>query len=132
MATAAAYAASPLLDLVQLTVTANTNRDGTTGTYSLVATGTASGKYIRRVVVTAAATTTAGVVRFFLSPDTGTTKRLFKEVLVTAITPSTTVEVFRIEVTELAGVVLAGTTYQLYASVHNAETFNVSVDSGGF
>ena len=132
MTTAAAYAATPLLDITQLTATANTNRDGTTGAYTAVATGTAAGKYIRRVVLCAAATTTAGVVRFFVSPDSGTTKRLVKEYLIPAITPSTTLEVYRAEIGELAGLVLPSTTHILYCNTNNAETFNVSVESGGF
>jgi len=130
MATTAAYAATPLVDVVQLTATINTARDGT-GTTTLIATGTASGKLIRRIVLCAAATTTAGVVRFFLSPDSGTTKRLVKEVLITALTPSTTVEVFRSEVDEMDGLVLPGTTYSIYGSTEKAETCNVMVESGG-
>lgn len=132
MAASAAYAATPLLDLTALTATANTNRDGTTGVYTAIASGVASGKYIRRVTLCALGTTTAGVVRFFYSADSGTTKRLIKEVLVTAITPSATVEVFRTEVPEIAGLVLPGTTYQIYCNTHNAEAFATAVESGSF
>lgn len=129
MASSAAYATTPITDYVQATA-ANTARDGT-GTTALLATGTSAGKFIRRVIINATGTTTAGVVRFFLSLDTGTTKRLIKEVLIPARTPSTTVDTFRQEVLELIGMILAGTTAQIYVSTHNAETFNIVCESGG-
>ena len=131
MATTAAYAATPLLDATAITATANTNRDGVTGTYSAIATGTSAGKYIRRVTLCAAGTTTAGVVRFFVSTDSGSTKKLVKEYLIPAITPSTTIEVYRAEISELAGLVLPGTTAILYCSTEKAEAFNTVVESGG-
>ncbi len=129
MATSAVYASTPLIDYVQA-VTANTARDGT-GTIATLASGTAAGKLIRRIIINATGTTTAGVIRFFLSLDTGTTKRLIKEVLVTAKTPSTSVDTFRAEVPELVGMILPGTAAQLYVSTHNTETFNIVCESGG-
>jgi len=135
MATTAQYAAQPNLEISQVT-TANTARDGT-GTIVTVATGPATaaaagvGERITRVVVQATGTTTAGVIRFFISLDNGTTNRLICEKLVSAVTPSTTVSAFRIEVNELVGLVLpGGGAALLRASTNNTETFNILVESG--
>lgn len=135
MATTAQFTAQPNLEYSQLTA-ANTNRDGT-GTLVTVASGPSAaaaagvGERINRVIVQATGTTTAGVIRFYLSLDSGTTNRLIVEKLVPAITPSTSVAAFRMEVAELVGFVLpGGNTNLLRASTNNAETFNVIVESG--
>jgi len=135
MATTAQFTAQPTLEYSQLT-TANTNRDGT-GTIVTISTGPATaaasgvGQRISRVTATATGTTTAGVIRFFLSLDNGTTNRLIVEKTVPAVTPSTTIPVFRLEVGELVGMVLPGGGQALLrASTNNSETFNVVVESG--
>lgn len=138
MATTAQYTAKPEIEYVQI-VTANTARDGS-GTIGIASTGPAAaaangvGRRINRVVVSATQTTTAGVIRFFISNDNGTTIRLVLEKLVPAITPSTTVSAFRMEVSELAGLVLPGgtgsITTTLRVSTNAGETFNVMVESG--
>ena len=135
MATTAQFTAQPNLEYSQVS-TANTNRDGT-GTIVTSATGPSTaaaagvGERITRVTVQATGTTTAGVIRFYLSLDNGTTNRLLVEKLVTAITPSTTLAAFRMEVPELVGLVLPGGGQALLrASTNNAETFNIIVESG--
>ena len=135
MATTAQFTAQPIIDIAQVS-TANTSRDGT-GTIVTVATGPAStagsgvGKRLNRVVVHATGTTTAGVIRFFVSLDSGTTNRLICEKLVPAVTPSTSVPAFRMEVGELTGIILpGGGAAVLRASTNNAETFNILVESG--
>jgi hypothetical protein len=53
------------------------------------------------------------------------------EKLVPAITPSTTVAAFRMEVAELVGFILPGGGQALLrASTNNSETFNIVVESG--
>jgi hypothetical protein len=135
MATTAQFTAQPIIDIAQVS-TANTNRDGT-GTIVTVATGPASsagsgvGKRINRVIVHATGTTTAGVIRFFVSLDSGTTNRLILERLVPAITPSTSTVAFRSEIGELVGMILpGGGAAMIRASTNNAETFNITVESG--
>jgi hypothetical protein len=128
MATTAQYGSTPLNEISQVTA-ANTARDGT-GTMGVGVAGTTAGKFIRRVVIQATGTVTNGVVRFFESVDSGTTRRLLHEVIVTATTPSVTQAAFRVEVPELVGKVLAGTTNLIYPSTNNAETFNVFFESG--
>jgi hypothetical protein len=124
MATAPSYASNPLApDIVQIS-TANTARDGT-GTMVALTTGTTSGVVVEQIRVTAVGTTTAGAVRFFLSTDGGTTKRLLVEVLVAANTPSGTNPAWTKVVDDLTGLTLFGTSTILYAATNNAETFNV-------
>ena len=139
MATTAQYTAQPILDYVQIS-TANTNRDGsgTLGTVCSGPTTTAAngvGKRILRISVCATGTTTAGVIRFFVSNDGGTTKRMVCEKLVPAVTPSTSVAAFRTEVPELVGLILPGGAASvaqgiIYAATNNNETFNVIAESG--
>lgn len=135
MATTAQFTAQPTIDIAQVSA-ANTNRDGT-GTLVTIASGPSAsaangvGKRVNRVTVAATGTTTAGVIRFYISTDNGTTNRLICERLVTAITPSTSVAVFRAEIGELVGLVLVGGgNCLLRASTNNAETFNIMVESG--
>lgn len=128
MATAAQYAAVPRAAVAQVS-TANTNRDGT-GTLVTVLSGGANGTRVDDLVVQAVGTTTAGMVRLFLSLDGGTTNRLLREVAVSAITPSGTVPAFRAELSDLAWL-LPDSNAQLRASTHNAETFNIVVTRAG-
>jgi hypothetical protein len=130
MAASPAFAATPRCGIGQVT-TANTARDGT-GTVGTIFTAGASGSRIENVRIQAAGTTTAGVVRLFIHD--GTNFRLFREVLVTAITPSTTVEAFSITLDFSANgaCILLPTGYSIRASTNNAETFNVAVFGGDF
>jgi len=109
---------------------ANTNRDGT-GTVVTVLTAGTDGTRIRRITIKATGTTTAGMVRLFIHD--GTNFRLWKEVIVTAITPSAAIETFE-EIIELFGedALSLPTTYSLRASTHNAETFHVTAEGGNY
>ncbi len=123
MASTPAYASNPRsVDIAQVS-TANTNRDGS-GTIVTVCTGAAAGTRVSLLTVQATGTTTAGMVRIYLSTDSGTTWRLRKEVPVTAITPSASVAAFTADVA-LPDTVLLGTSDLIGASTHNAETFNI-------
>lgn len=126
MSTDANYAATPGTEFAQVSA-ANTNRDGT-GTVVTILTAPAAGSKIERIVVKAVGTTTAGMVRFYVYDGTNT--RMFDEVPVTAITPSATVETFQAEV-EYDDLILPN-AWQLRASTHNAEVFNVIAFTGDF
>ena len=126
MATAAQYAATPRTAVAQVT-TANTNRNGT-GTIVTVFTGGSSGSRIDDISIVATGTTTAGVVRLFIND--GTTSYLWQEILVTAITPSTTQQVFSFTLLNQA-LILASSSWSLRASTNNAETFNILVTRAG-
>lgn len=125
MSSNANYAATPRTAVAQLS-TANTARDGT-GTIVTVFTAGASGSRVDDLLITATATTTAGVVRLYIHD--GTTARLWREVLVSAVTPSTTVSPFSATLNNLGLVLQSG--YSLRASTNNAETFNVCVTRAG-
>lgn len=126
MAASPAFAATPRYAGGTLSA-ANTNRDGT-GTVVTLFTAGSSGSKVEEVRVVAAGTTTAGVVRLFVYD--GTNYFLLDEVMVTAITPSTSVEVFTS--TLFFDNLLLPSGHSLRASTHNAETFKVSVFGGDF
>jgi hypothetical protein len=92
-----------------------------------VFTAGSNGSRIDDIYITATGTTTAGVVRLFLNDGTNT--YLFEEILVTAITPSTTVSVFQAVLLNQAIVLATG--WSLRASTNNAETFNIQVTRAG-
>lgn len=135
MATSAQYTAQPILEYAQVT-TADTSRTAPTNVVEITAgpntaAGNGVGKRIIRVTVQSTAATTAGVIRFFLSLDSGTTDRLICEKIVPAVTPSTSVAAWRTEVAELVGLILpGGTANKIYATTNNTETFNIIVESG--
>lgn len=108
--------------------TANTNRDGT-GTIGTVLTAGTQGTLVELVRVVAAGATTAGVVRLFLHD--GANYYLYEEILVTAITPSTTTAVYEAEFVPTKSLVLP-TGWSLRASTHNAETFKVIATGGNY
>lgn len=139
MTTSPAYVDRPDVQHCAIS-TANTNRDGT-GTLGTVCTGpvTAAGAgvltRIERVTVKALVTTTAGMIRFFLSTDGGTTKRFLTELAVSAVTPSATVAAFEATVPALVGLRLPGGNGSaaqaiLYAATEKAETFHVVAELG--
>jgi len=125
MAASPTFASTPRLAQVQIS-TANANRDGT-GTLGTLITGVAAGTRITKILVKAAVTTTAGMIRLFLSDDGGTTKRLIKEMAVVAVTPSATVPAFDGEIdVSFLDLVLPSTSHVLLVSTEKAEAFNVT------
>jgi len=123
MASAPAYAANPRsIDIGQVSA-ANTNRDGT-GTIVTVCAGATAGTRVTSVTVQASVTTTAGMVRLFLSTDTGTTWRLYREIPISAVTVGASTPGYNARV-EFPDLVLTGTSDLLGASTHNAEAINV-------
>lgn len=128
MATSPSYAATPVTALAQV-ATANTNRDGT-GTMATVLTGASSGTRVDDIIVKAAQTVTAGMIRFFMSTNGGTTKQLIYEIAVTATTASATVPAWTSRLTDMAWL-LPNTNAILYASTEKAETFNIAVVRAG-
>jgi hypothetical protein len=125
MATTAQYASTVQNASAQVT-TANTNRNGT-GTIVSVITGATNGTRVDDIYIVATGTTTAGVVRLFISD--GSNIRLWQEILVSAVTPSTTVQVW--SYTLLNQALLLENGWSLQASTNNAETFNILVTRAG-
>lgn len=125
MSTSPEFASTPKLSSARIS-TANTNRDGT-GTLGTVLQAGTKGSRLRGVAIMALGTTTAGMVRLFLHD--GTNVRFWKEVAVTAITPSGTVKAFSAYLNEytnpeLFPIVLPN-GHSLRAATHNAEQFDV-------
>jgi len=126
MAAIPSFADTPRREAVTIS-TANTNRDGT-GTMGTLIAAAATGTLVFRITVQAGGTTTAGVIRLFGSNDGGTTKRLIRELLVPAVTPSTTVAAWNGQFPDAAyqtPMILADANDILYVSTNNAETFYV-------
>lgn len=111
--------------------TANTALDGT-GTLGTLATGASAsqgiegGTLIKRITAKAQGTTTAGVLRFFIDGE------LFREELVTAITPSDTVKSYEATLAwpTASDPLHLGDGQVLEAGTHNAEAFAITASGG--
>jgi len=136
MSTNASFAATPRQGLANVVV-ANPNRDGT-GTLVDVFVAGASGSRVDKVGYQAAATTTAGMIRWFLNDGTNT--RLILEQTVAAVVGSATVP-------ETSGVnpslelangaagpfpMILPSGWRIKASTEKAESINVWAQGGDF
>jgi hypothetical protein len=102
---------------------ANTNLDGTTGTYSTtIITGASSGTLLVRATIKSIATCSEGMIRFFVTGGGAT--RLIQEVHVQAIKPSADQAAFERTI-DLNFPLQSG--YTLKASTQIGETFNIIV-----
>jgi len=125
MASTPAFTATPRISSARIS-TANTNLDGTGTVAALFAAG-ASGSIIERIFAKAGATTTAGMLRFFI--HNGSAYRLWKEIAVSAITPAANTKSW--ENSETVDLKLpAGHT--LYVATEKAESFDVIAEGGDF
>lgn len=127
MASTPSFTSDPRIGLVNVSA-ANANRDGS-GTITTLVVGAAAGTKVTSIVAQAAVTTTAGMVRIFLSVDGGSTWRLFDELAIAAATASASVKCTRISAT-YSDLVLADATDQLGCATHNAESINVMAFGG--
>jgi hypothetical protein len=127
MATTPTFTSTARADFVNV-ASANTARDGT-GTIATLMTGAAAGTKVFEINIQATATTTAGMVRIFISSNDGTTWRLFDEISVPAATPSATVKASR-NSTLYNNLILPSATHRLGVTTHNAESINVIALSG--
>lgn len=111
--------------------TANTNRDGS-GTIPTLYTAGTNGSRIDHVDIQAYGTTTAGVIRLYIHD--GSTAFLWKEILVTATTPSTTVAAwsYTLDCSQPQNICFLPNGYSLRASTHNAENFRVMSFGGDY
>ncbi len=129
------FTKSPVIGLAEID-TANANRDGT-GAIVEVVDGQTDGVRIDQIEVKAQDGTAVGMVRLFLSFDSGVTWSLWREVPVADVTPSATIQAFR-GVLDLTTVLndpplnLPDATVRLGASTENAEDFNVFARGGSF
>lgn len=106
---------------MQTISTANSNLDGTTGTYSsAIITGASNGTLIKTITIKAQTNTTQGMVRLFIND--GSTNRLISEIEIPAVTKSATDPAFEITI-PVDYALESG--WLLKASTEKAETFNV-------
>jgi hypothetical protein len=131
------YTSRPISAVATLSA-ANTNRDGTTGTYVTAYTFKAAvdggrGGRIDALTVVGIATTTTGMVRMFINTD------MVREIAITAVTPNATTKGFIIPLTEGAdvngrlplGIVCAPGDIVKF-STEKAESFKARVEGGEF
>lgn len=115
---------------VQLTATANTNVDGTTGTYTTVYTAGANGAKIERIRINSVGTTVADKVRLFIGG------KLYQEILFAAATPSNTVtnNFVDIDCSQAANALYMTASEVMIANVNTGTSalFNVHVISGEY
>ena len=127
MATTPSFASTVRVGLGTL-ATADTARTGTPTNVVTVFTAGSSGSRIDEINIIATATTTAGVVRLWIY--NGTTYYLFEEILVSAVTPSTTVATYNTTLT--FNNFMLPTGHSLRATTNNSEGFNVIAFGGDF
>ncbi|MFL5752308.1 MAG: hypothetical protein ACJ76F_02790 [Bacteroidia bacterium] len=109
--------------------TANSNLDGT-GTVATIYTAGSSGTYkgssIETITIKATVNNTPGMVRLYFG-DTGTTKKLFSEIVIPSITKTATDQAFEHTIVFEDNLdIQAG--YKIIASTQNAENFNIIVE----
>jgi len=111
--------------------TANTNRDGSTGTYGTLFTAGSSGSFFPGWRWQAEGTTTAGFVRLFRQDAGSGNVELLKEMAVPAVTPTVgTTPPAEGEWYPPAGIMLSAGSV-LKCSTHIGETFGCFMEGGG-
>ena len=143
MATTAQFVAAPVIDVTQVGPTANDGRTGAgtvVNNIFLVCSGptfpaaSGIGKRITRSIIQGVSGNSSGIVRFFYSPDSGTTRRLLLEKSINSVVVNSTTPSFRTEVPELIGFILPGVnganSHQIYAATHVSDTYNIIIESG--
>lgn len=113
--------------------TANTNHDGSGTTGTAWTAGTNGSRIDRITVMGTGASTTAGFVRFFITD--GSNIRVWFEVLVTALTPSSTVAAYTKTIMSpdyQSPLEVLQSGYSLLCATHNAEQFDIVVQGGDF
>lgn len=123
------FTQTPKHAVVQVS-TANTNVDGTTGTYATVVTAGANGSKIERIRIESVGTTGADKVRLFIGG------KLYQETLMTATTPSNTVTnyVVDFDCTQPGALVVLAANEIMLANVNTGagNLFNVHVFYGDY
>lgn len=105
--------------------TANTNRDGSGTIVTVFTADPIDGSVVDHIDIQAIGAVTAGVVRLYI--HNGVASFLWKEVLVTATTPSTAVAAwsYSLDCSQRGNACYLPAGWSLRASTHNAESFNV-------
>jgi len=111
--------------------TANTNRDGSTGTYGTLCTAGTNGSFYKGFRWQAEGNTTAGAIRLFLQDGGAGNIEMIYEAVVPATTfAAGTTPVASGEWYPAGGIVLSASTV-VKVNTHVAETFSCSLEGGG-
>jgi hypothetical protein len=127
MASTPAFASTARIGVTTI-ATANTNRDGS-GTIAELIAGVAAGTKITTIKAEPEVTTTAGMVRVFISTDSGSTWNLFDELAISAVTVGASTKVAAVTAT-YTDLVLGSATHRIGVATHNAESINVFAFGG--
>jgi hypothetical protein len=122
MAGTPSFISTPRANSVNV-ASANTNRDGS-GTISSLIIGASAGTKVNEIVAQAVVTTTAGMIRVFLSTDGATTWKLFDELPIAANTVSASAAGIRVAKT-YTNLILDDSSCELGVTTHNSESINV-------
>jgi hypothetical protein len=122
------FTKAPVIGMAEVSV-ANLLLDGL-GTIVSLIDGGVEGVRLDIFESRAIVTTTAGMLRLFLSSDSGGTWELWMEIPVVAIAPSSTLAAFAAEVIFNKPLNLPDSTWELGVSTNNAEAQNVFVRGG--
>jgi len=129
---------SPIFTLTPIigatTISAAETSRTTPTSVGIVVTSATDGYRIERIRIKATATTAAGLVSIWLFNATGSVYTLIDEVVVTAITPSTTVASFAATWVPDGGAIVlpASPVYSLRASTSIAQAFTVTAFGGAY
>lgn len=122
------FKAAPIVGRAAISA-ANPNRDGTGAIVKIGANAPADGLRIEYVRIKALVTTTAGMVRLYLSDDGGATWFLWREQTIAAIPASATVAAAEYEVVPIRDLELPS-GHAIGASTEKAESFQVFSHGG--
>lgn len=122
------FTKAPVIGMAEVSA-ANANLDGT-GTIVSIGDGGVEGVRLDIFEARAIVATTAGMLRLFLSMDSGVTWELWMEIPVLAVTPGAAVEAFEAEVVFTKPLNLPDSTWELGVATENAEAQNVFIRGG--
>jgi len=124
------FVATPKHPAVRI-ATANTNRDGSTGTYGTLFTASSNGSFFNGFRWAAEGNTTAGAIRLYLQDaGAGNVEMIYEAVVPATTFAAGTTPAISGEWYPEGGIVLAASTVAK-VSTHIAETFSCWLEGGG-
>ena len=106
--------------------TANKNLDGTGAVAIFTADATFNGSVIKSISIDALQSTSEGMVRLFISPDSGTTYYLFNEIYIPQSTQASNIPSFKVNI-PMNYNLMAG--YMIGATTAISEKFGISIQA---
>ena len=125
---ASPYVSGKPKTVVKQLTTANSNRDGSTGTVVDLVSGTAAGVIITSVRIKSRDAVSDGMIRFYVYD--GTNARLYDEVPVTATSPTATTKTFEYAWMPPTPITIDGTSARFRGSTEVGEIFDLIITYG--